>query len=276
LKLAKRYSPKNEKYYPEILDCYVHVALGEHEYLDNIEKYTTPPLDTADAWLWKGNIYFDILDDYKKADDCYGKIWHISYEACKQRGILWSQNTNEIIRQKMSNEMFQNSVKNATLINHGIVTLYPDDYIPHLYLGRIYNKLKNGIDLSIFYLTKSIEKHETLEAYVRRCLMYQKKGDMENVKRDIERGIAMTSNITMLCESLCENAIAIKNYELILMWIEEGLKHEPNNGDLYYLRGFVYEMTEKKKEAIDDYKKAIELNAAKYFETAKENLKNYE
>lgn len=54
--------------------------------------------------------------------------------------------------------------------------------------------------------------------------------------------------------------IEAKNYEKAQATIEEALTADPNNGELYDVKGIIYESTQENDKALDCYRKAVELN----------------
>lgn len=54
--------------------------------------------------------------------------------------------------------------------------------------------------------------------------------------------------------------IDAKEYDKAHKAIEEALASDPNNGELYDVKGIIYESTKEKDKALECYKKAVELN----------------
>ena len=52
----------------------------------------------------------------------------------------------------------------------------------------------------------------------------------------------------------------VEKYNIAISLISKDLKDSPNDKELYILRGYYYSKSGKKKEAIDDLSKAIEID----------------
>lgn len=99
-------------------------------------------------------------------------------------------------------------------------------------------------------------------------MCYEKMGKVENAKETISlANLALTQdsiknpgNITLyIYRALCE--IYLKEYEKALELTDYAISLTDSNGDLYYVRGLIYEKLDDTDNSIKDYEKAKELNS---------------
>ncbi|MCL2118775.1 MAG: hypothetical protein FWH27_10155 [Planctomycetaceae bacterium] len=113
-----------------------------------------------------------------------------------------------------------------------------------------------------------LEKRETLAVYSMLSQAYQNVQDIENANINIAKGVKMASDRVKLCEHFLEGATVTGNIDLALWWADECIRIEPNNGDLYNIRGLLYSMKGEHAIAIASYKSAVELGAPVFYKTS--------
>lgn len=75
----------------------------------------------------------------------------------------------------------------------------------------------------------------------------------------VKRNQGLETRIAYLC--LGENYLAVGNYDLALKNLTMAADRDPGNPVVYYYLGQTYEKLDKRKQAIQSYEKALELNS---------------
>lgn len=276
--LKKAMECSKDAVFPRVLNCYVMAMYGEQEMgLLEIEKYILNETEPVDVWLWKGRIYELCETDYGEAKDCFDRVRLFYPEAHLEWGNFLRDLAIEMstIRSK-SDAYFIAMCDTAIEYNEKLVEVYPDNYMPYYNIGSVYALYLNETQKSIDYFTKSLERRETVVAYLSRSqLFYQKTDDIERAIKDVERGVEIAPDKSLLCEDIF-SSIHEKGASktMGLLWIDECIKQEPTNGDMYFLRGYVHELKNEYSQAQENYRKAIGLKAHKYLDLAEEYLNN--
>jgi tetratricopeptide (TPR) repeat protein len=119
--------------------------------------------------------------------------------------------------------------------------------------------LDNKKAMAYYYLgTAYTAKSDNLNA----LKAYRKALELSPNDENIENGIATSKNL--LSENLVEEGISFYdkgNYAQALLKFNTGLMNDPENPDLYYNRGMVYDALKKYPLAIADYKQALKYDA---------------
>ena len=292
IKLAKQTLDKAmlcsaDAVFPQILNCFTMAVLESREKaLLAIDKFIINDMEPVDVWLWKGRIF--LLDDdinYEEACLCYEKTATLSrdastlwFDAYLEWGTFLTDYVGQLYHVRFYDETRHDETQyvairhSAFQFNEKLIDTYPEDYMPYYNMAVLFTY---GIDnaQNVFFTisnsSKSLERRETLEAYLSRSQAFHKIKDMESAMNDVSRGVEIASDRLLLSECVEDR---FGNTNFVLMWIDECINQEPENGDLYFIRGVVYDKKKDIQQAHANYKKAVELGANKYGKRAQEYL----
>ncbi|MCC5936645.1 MAG: tetratricopeptide repeat protein [Lunatimonas sp.] len=148
-------------------------------------------------------------------------------------------------------------------------------------------------------------KPKNVKALYNRGRAYEEVGDLEQAEASFKRALEVDTKNTQIMLSLSNLYHKRKSYELSLMYADNAvavsgapstayfmkgramhqlgnvnealreynaaIKMSPGNGQYYYYRGMLHQATDKKQQACNDLRKAVQLN----FEGANEAVANY-
>lgn len=160
--------------------------------------------------------------------------------------------------------MFIGDTKTAKNVLIKLVTKYPESYIGHKLLAKIYEKeggMRKAIDEYVKLVDIKRDDHNS----------YFKIADLLNDLGQKNEAIQMLENLMrtkpdlyecsiLLGELLCEQA-RFKEAEKVY---QDALKYRPTDFDLYYNLGIVYTMLSEFQMAKEMYEKAADINHRAY------------
>jgi tetratricopeptide (TPR) repeat protein len=134
-----------------------------------------------------------------------------------------------------------------------------DYYDAYMQLGLLFSIAGNPLAVDYFNNALNINPKST-EAYYGLAMFYQE-NEQEKKAIDIYKNIIKLDpkdkrpyyNIGYI------NLVYLKKYDDAESYFSEAIKNDPGYAEAYYNRGFSYELAGNKKNAISDYKKALEL-----------------
>jgi tetratricopeptide (TPR) repeat protein len=134
-----------------------------------------------------------------------------------------------------------------------------DYYDAYMQLGLLFSLNNNALAVDYYNNALNINPKST-EAYYGLALFYQE-NDQEQKAIDIYNNIIKIDakdkrpyyNIGYV------NLVYLKKYDEAYKFFSEAIKIDPNYAEAYYNRGFTSELSGDKKNAISDYRKALEI-----------------
>ena len=141
---------------------------------------------------------------------------------------------------------------------------YPESYYSHILLAKIYEKeggMRKAIDE--YVIAVDLNKKDYDSYYKISKLLYEldKKDDAEGMLKNLINIKPNYIKATLLLgDILCEK----ESYKEALSIYMEGLKHNPNNYEIYYNMGITYTMLNDFENAKISYEKAAIINTLLY------------
>lgn len=134
-----------------------------------------------------------------------------------------------------------------------------DYYDAYMQLGLLFSIAGNPLAVDYFNNALNINP-KSIEAYYGLAMFYQE-NEQEKKAIDIYKNIIKLDpkdkrpyyNIGYI------NLVYLKKYDEAINYFGEALRYDPTYAEAYYNRGFAYELSGNKKNALSDYKKALEL-----------------
>lgn len=153
-----------------------------------------------------------------------------------------------------------NSKKNKELWLK-LIDKYPDNYLAHVKLAEIYEK-EGGMRKAIDEYVKAVDiNKKDYDSYYKISFLLNELGKREDatvmLKNLLEKKPEYVQASMLLGDILCSQEM----YKEALNVYNKGLKHSPNNYDLYYSMGIVYTMLNDFPNAKLCYEKAATINS---------------
>lgn len=153
-----------------------------------------------------------------------------------------------------------NSKKNKELWLK-LIDKYPDNYLAHVKLAKVYEK-EGGMRKAIDEYVKAVDiNKKDYDSYYRISFLLNELGKREDatvmLKNLLEKKPEYVQASMLLGDILCSQEM----YKEALNVYTKGLKHSPNNYELYYSMGIVYTMLNDFPNAKMCYEKAATINS---------------
>jgi len=230
--------------------------------------------DDSKTWFIRGNIYKAIAEDstgsisvdgdpFQEAIDSYEKTLELSKEnstyyvfADQKVGEIWATSLNK------GAEYYQNQeYEDAIEYFEKAMAAKPEDTTAYLYAGISAQSSGNYDAAEEFYLSLLDLGYENEDIY--NFLINVNLTEKKNPDKALEY-------LQAARESYPENNDWIKRQIVILINEErseeaeqslaEAIQSDPNDPQLYYNQGYLYEQMGKNEQAVSSYKKALEID----------------
>ncbi len=109
-----------------------------------------------------------------------------------------------------------------------------------------------------FAINKGYKTKELYDYAISVAVLYNKTDKLESLAAEAHN--LYGANDKQYISRLIMCYLTAENYDKALVAIDEALATDPNNGELYDVKGVIYDSQGKKDEAMEFHKKAIELN----------------
>ncbi|MGJ3234332.1 tetratricopeptide repeat protein [Marivirga sp.] len=227
-------------------------------------------MDDPKTWYTRGTIYQAILNSegyseelVKKASESYDKVFELVEEGDKYFTLtdlkiqeLWGGFINE------GSEAYsaQNYEDAVTAFEKALLVL-PDDTTANLYAGVASQQMQKNQDaLKYYYRLLDLDYHSediygsiiSIERYANEDL--EKALEVARMAKEKfpENDTFQKSEINLLIET--------KQVDVAKDRINEAIEKEPDNANLYFNLGYLYEQLEEPEKAEEAYLKAIEID----------------
>jgi len=252
--------------------------------------------DDGKTWYIYGQVYQAIAEDstnsvqadqpYQTALDAYRKAkgmekeGSVYYTFAEQKiQEVWAKNINAGA-EKYQQQDFENAIRNFDVAKMAI----PEDTTAYIY-GGISAQQAGNMDVAAenyAYLVDELDyKSEDFYNSLIYIYLVEKKDNDKAVEYLRKAQEAYPENADFLNREI-NVLIQEENYEEAEQKLSKAIENEADNPILYYNRAYLYEQLEKEDAAVENYKKAIELDpnyfdatfnlAAYYFNKAAEIL----
>jgi tetratricopeptide (TPR) repeat protein len=146
-----------------------------------------------------------------------------------------------------------------------LVTKYPESYIGHKMLAEIYEK-QGGMRKATDEYVKAIDcNKKDFDSYYKVAFLINELGKKEEaqvmLKNLLNKKPDYVKASNLLGEILCEQ----EKYKEAINVYREGLKHNPNDYDLYFNLGIAYTRLNDFQNAKTCYEKAANINHEQYY-----------
>lgn len=238
--------------------------------------------DKGKTWFTYGEVYRAIATDstntapdvenpYKKALDAYDKAMELEKEgsqyytlAEQMREQIWATNINEGAT-LYQNQDFENAIEAFDVAKMA----KPQDTTGYIYAGI---SAQQSGDMATAaenyaYLIDSLD-YQNKDFYNSLIYIYT----ANEATRDDEKAMAILEKAEEqfpeegdFLKTQINLLINAEKYDEAEQKLTKAIEQEPDNPILYYNRGYLYEQMDKGEQAIENYKKAIELDP-QYFD----------
>ena len=171
------------------------------------------------------------------------------------------------------NDVWQNS---KTLWSDVIIN-YPEALIAYANLGDAYFQ-EGDLDRSLEEYKKALEVDPDFAlAHAGMGLIYGKRGFLMKAANEFEMALKVRPNDSETRNNLANTYLISKKFPLALKEYEKALKLNPDNVEAHYNAASAYEEIGQKNEAIDHYKRFVEIAPPWYHQEtvkARERIRN--
>ena len=234
----------------------------------------------AKNWYLKGRIYKAIyLDDSTDFKNLAGEeALEIAMEAFNKTKSMEKENSSYVI---FSDQEI--SYLYSAIINKGAIAYDTDDYERAYQEFMIALKVTPNDTTALLYggvsaqqadmFDEALDCFQTLadngdakiDTYKTMIYLYRtEKEDLEQVLNVVNQGLEKFPNNKDLTQEKITTLIVMERVDDAKSELEEAINEEPTNHLYYYFLGYLYDFQEDADNAIEQYKKAIELNPEYY------------
>jgi len=227
-------------------------------------------IDDPKTWYTRGTIYQAILNDegyseelVKEASKSYDKVFELVDEGDKYFTLtdlkvqeLWGGFINEG-SEAYSAQKYEDAVK---AFDKALLVL-PEDTTATLYAGIASQQIQKNQDaLKYYYRLLDLDYHSE-DVY----------GSIISIERYANEDLEKALEVTRMAKKKFPESDSFQKQEINLLInsgqvdvakdrINEAIEREPDNANLYFNLGYLYEQLEKPKKAEEAYLKAIEID----------------
>ncbi len=234
----------------------------------------------AKNWYLKGRIYKAIyLDDSTDFKNLAGEeALEIAMEAFNKTKSMEKENSSYVI---FSDQEIGHLY--SAIINKGAIAYDADDYERAYQEFMIALKVTPNDTTALLYggvsaqqadmFDEALDCFQTLadngdakiDTYKTMIYLYRtEKEDLEQVLNVVNQGLEKFPNNKDLTQEKITTLIVMERVDDAKSELEEAINEEPTNHLYYYFLGYLYDFQEDADNAIEQYKKAIELNPEYY------------
>ncbi|MCD6245668.1 tetratricopeptide repeat protein [candidate division WOR-3 bacterium] len=211
------------------------------------------------SYITAGKVYLQ-QSNFPKAMEQFKQ--EIQAEPTKANGYLWAAKTYAYMQKYDSCAIFldkamkvdKEGAEKDLNADRGNWWLYYHDAAVQLITKD------NDIDMGIKRLERAIEiQPESVKSYNILGYAYSLKKDYKKMVEAYKKAIRMNKNDLQAYVNLGQYYINVGKYNDALIYLKQAEKIDPDMAKIYYLEGVAYFGLKKSKDAIDSYKRAVDL-----------------
>jgi tetratricopeptide (TPR) repeat protein len=234
----------------------------------------------AKSWYLKGRIYKALyLDDSTSFSDLAGdEALEVAMEAFKKVKAMEKENSSYVIFSDQEINVLYGTIvnKGAEAYNNDdlegaykifmtVLIVQPGDTTALMYGGYAAQQAEMYDEALSCFQMLADNGDANIDAYKSMIYLYRtEKEDMESVLRVVEQGLEAFPQNSLLTQEKITNLIIMEREEEAKAELETAINDDPTNSLYYYFLGYLYDSQEDSESAIEQYKKAIELNPEYY------------
>lgn len=245
--------------------------------IDNKGKVT----GAAKNWFTKGKIYKALyLDDSTAFKDLVDKeeALKVTMEAFKKVKAMEKESSSYVIFTDQEVNVLYGTIVNkgaeayneddlegAYKIFMTVLIVQPGDTTALMYGGYAAQQAEMYDEAIACFQTLADNGDANIDAYKSMIYLYRtEKEDMESVLRVVDQGLEAFPQNSLLTQEKITSLIIMEREEEAKAELETAINDDPTNSLYYYFLGYLYDSQEDTDNAMEQYKKAIELNPEYY------------
>ena len=226
-------------------------------------EYTIKNDDALEFSYYQLGIVYKEMGNIEKAKECFHKVVEFNAEHLTVYGDL-----SEVYEAEGNGEKALEYVSKQLEIN-------PSEY-HYIYRGLIYDRCEEMEKAKEDY-EKALEINpNSKHAYYNMGHLYQKRGKFNEAIKYYKKSIEVSDDGFVLpYNNISDCYMYIKNYDMSLFYLNEGIEKMPNQESLYSKKGKLLRLMHKYKESIETFEKGINIGGTKKEEYYSEIAETY-
>lgn len=244
---ALRLNPYYKEAYNKLGVAYLSQKLPQKAQ-NCINKAITLDPNYIEAYNNLGQVY-EFLDKLTKAEDIYRRIFKINPVDVPAHFNL-ARVLNKQGKFNASIAEYEKTIK-----------INPKHFPSYIGLGDVYFKSLHKPDQAIFYYQKAKKINPLDETpYLKQADLYKEEGLLDRAREEYQSALKLNSSNIEALTQLAYLCLKDKEYKKTLYYYNKLSDLTPSDSLIHYDRGITYKRLGKYSEAINDFKKVLQLD----------------